>query len=70
MGVWLDALIEWGSLGLWTASLLLREKFLLRKMEEQMEKFHDERSEYLRLISKHLSETKVDDAFYRTKRKP
>lgn len=71
MGEILKLAADFGALGValaWTGVLIARERWLLQRMEEREHRYQAERHELMRLIAKHLSETKVDDAFSRIKR--
>ena len=65
-------LLDYGVLGCWVIFSIIRERFLLKKLEEQSEKFlnergkwYDERERWLRTLGRKLSDRTIDETIGR-----
>ena len=65
-------LLDYGVLGCWVIFSIIRERFLLKKLEEQSEKFlnergkwYDERERWLRTLGRKLSDQTIDETIGR-----
>tara|TARA_R110000824_G_scaffold34256_1_gene109062 strand:+ start:270 stop:479 length:210 start_codon:yes stop_codon:yes gene_type:complete len=61
-------LLDYGVLGAWVVYSIIRERFLLKKMEElslrfdgERGKWHNERTRWLRTLGKKLSDQTIDE---------
>jgi len=65
-------LLDYGVLGCWVIFSIIRERFLLKKLEEQNENFlsergkwYDERERWLRTLGRKLSDQTIDETIGR-----
>mgnify|MGYP003652071632 FL=1 len=65
-------LLDYGVLGCWVIFSIIRERFLLKKLEEQNENFlsergkwYDERERWLRTLGRKLSDRTIDETIGR-----
>jgi len=61
-------LLDYGVLGAWVVFSIVRERFLFKKMEQQSDRFnnergkwYDERERWLRTLGKKMSEQTIDE---------
>jgi len=65
-------LLDYGVLGCWVIFSIIRERFLLKKLEEQNENFlnergkwYDERERWLRTLGRKKSDLSIDETIGR-----
>ena len=65
-------LLDYGVLGCWVIFSIIRERFLLKKLEEQNENFlnergkwYDERERWLRTLGRKMSDLSIDETIGR-----
>mgnify|MGYP003153557310 FL=1 len=65
-------LLDYGVLGCWVIFSIIREKILLKKMEAQSDRFHqerakwyDERTRWLQTLGRKLSDRTIDETLGR-----
>jgi len=61
-------LLDYGVLGCWVIFSIIRERFLLKQLQEQSDKFesergkwHNERERWLRTLGRKLSDRTIDE---------
>ena len=68
----ISILTEQGTLGCWIIYSILRERWLLKKMEElslrfegERQRWNDERTRWLKTLGRKLSDSTIDDTISR-----
>ena len=68
MSAILEVLTGYGALGCWVVFSIIRERILMKKMEEQSDRFHnergnwyDERTRWMRILGRKMSDGTFDE---------